>query len=40
MDTYDLFKKLSAGTKLNLQRFKNDAERFSVSYVLFQLYII
>ncbi|XP_033226158.1 probable ATP-dependent RNA helicase DDX52 [Belonocnema kinseyi] len=30
MDAYDLFKKLSAGTKLNLQRFKIDAERFSL----------
>ena len=32
MDAYDIFKKISAGTKLDLKRFRSDAELFSVSF--------
>ena len=35
MDAHDLFKKLSSGNKFNLNRFKNDAERFFVSIEIF-----
>lgn len=30
MDAFDLFKKLSAGTKFDKKRFKSDTERFQV----------
>ncbi|KAG7211140.1 hypothetical protein KM043_010464 [Ampulex compressa] len=30
MDAHDLFKKLAAGTKLNMRRFRSDAERFQL----------
>lgn len=32
MDAFDLFKKLSSGTKFDKRRFKTDIEKFKVRY--------
>lgn len=38
MDAHDLFKKLSAGARFDLKRFRHDAEKFQViDYLLFFL---
>lgn len=38
MDAHDLFKKLSVGAKFNVKRFRNDAEKFGVSFLFFCFY--
>lgn len=37
MDAFDLFKKLSAGTKFDKKRFRSDVEKFKVRYCSYNL---